>query len=207
MCGRLGYSPPPGKLSSHFSLADLHALPPNADVRPGTFIPVVGWNPHRQARGVASIKWGFVPDWAPDPNKGKRPINAMAEHLHWDFWRGPFQTKRAIVPADSWYEWPGKKRTIIYRRDAELMGFAAVWSVWGEGKDRLLSGAIITTGPAGWFRPVHDRMPAILRPEDYTAWLDPRTPTDALKAMLRPWEGDDFAYRQVSGPEFVRAAA
>jgi putative SOS response-associated peptidase YedK len=207
MCGRLGYSPPPGKLSGHFSLADLYSLPPNADVRPGTMIPAVGWNPHRRARGVASIKWGYVPDWAPDPSRGKRPINAMAEHLHWDFWRESFRTRRAIVPADSWYEWPGKRRTIIYRRDADLMGFAAVWSVWGEGQSRLLSGAIITTAPAAWFRPVHDRMPAILRPEDYSAWLDPETPTVDLAALLRPWDGDDFEYRRVSGPEFVRAVA
>lgn len=208
MCGRYGYSPPPGKLSRHFSLADLRELAANADVRPGTMIPVVGWNPHKQARGVASVKWGFVAPWDQDPRRGRKPINAKAETVHrLATWRDSFQTKRCIVPADSWYEWPGGHRTLIHRRDADLIGFAGLWSLWEDGADRLLSGAVITTEPAAWFRPVHHRMPAILQPDDYAAWLDPATPTDRLMVLLRPWEGDDFEYRQVAGPEFVRAVA
>lgn len=208
MCGRYGYAPPPQKVARHFSLADLPAIRPNPDVTPGTFINVVGYNPHKQARGIASVKWGFVPDWDQEPLRGRKQINAKAETVHQlPMWRDSFRTKRCIVPADRWYEWPGKKRTMIHRKDTDLIGFAGLWSLWEDGKDRLLSGAIITTEPADWFRPVHHRMPAILHPDDYEAWLAPETPVDKLRSLLRPWEGDDFEFRQVSRPEFVQAVA
>jgi putative SOS response-associated peptidase YedK len=36
-------------------------------------------------------------------------------------------------------------------------------------------------------RPIHDRMPVILAPEDYAAWLDPREQDPArLAPLLRP---------------------
>ncbi len=53
--------------------------------------------------------------------------------------------------------------------------------------------AVLTTEANGVVRPIHDRMPVILRPEDYGAWLDPGTPAPAaLLPLLRPYPGDDL---------------
>ncbi len=42
-------------------------------------------------------------------------------------------------------------------------------------------------------RPIHDRMPTILRREDYDRWLDPSvTDTDQLSALLRPYPAEEM---------------
>ncbi len=45
---------------------------------------------------------------------------------------------------------------------------------------------MITTTPNGVVSPIHDRMPVLLRPEDYDKWLDSRTSLDELQALLKP---------------------
>jgi putative SOS response-associated peptidase YedK len=40
-------------------------------------------------------------------------------------------------------------------------------------------------------RPLHDRMPVILDPKDYAAWLDQTpTPKEELLALLRPFPSE-----------------
>ena len=39
-------------------------------------------------------------------------------------------------------------------------------------------------------RPYHDRMPAILAPDDYAAWLDADTDLKAAHKLLRPYPAD-----------------
>jgi putative SOS response-associated peptidase YedK len=52
----------------------------------------------------------------------------------------------------------------------------------------LETAAVLTTEANAVVRPIHDRMPVILRPEDYAAWLDPgRQEVTALRSLLCPW--------------------
>jgi putative SOS response-associated peptidase YedK len=39
-------------------------------------------------------------------------------------------------------------------------------------------------------RPIHDRMPVILMPEDRATWLDRSATPRALRSLLRPYAGD-----------------
>jgi putative SOS response-associated peptidase YedK len=50
---------------------------------------------------------------------------------------------------------------------------------------------MITCAPNDFMRPIHHRMPAILRDIDYAAWLNPRSPTTQLQSLIamRNWEG------------------
>ena len=49
----------------------------------------------------------------------------------------------------------------------------------------------MTTGPNDLMRPIHDRMPAILAPDDYAAWLDPAVQEPAqLLPLLRPYPSE-----------------
>ena len=66
----------------------------------------------------------------------------------------------------------------VHLKTKEPFAFAGLWDVWRkpDGK-RVESFTIITTEPNELVRPIHNRMPVILRPEDEEQWLDAsRTP-------------------------------
>jgi putative SOS response-associated peptidase YedK len=50
---------------------------------------------------------------------------------------------------------------------------------------------MITCAPNNFMRPIHHRMPAILRDIDYGPWLDPQSPTTKLQSLIatRNWDG------------------
>ena len=58
----------------------------------------------------------------------------------------------------------------------------------------LLSYTIITTAPNELMQGLHDRMPVILKREDYEAWLEPGS-DEELTGLLRPFEGELDAYK------------
>ena len=60
----------------------------------------------------------------------------------------------------------------------------------------IRSVSLITTQPNEVMAPIHDRMPVIIAPEDYAAWLD----RDAREAMkyVRPYPAERMAARPVS---------
>ena len=54
--------------------------------------------------------------------------------------------------------------------------------------EAILSAAIIVGEPNPLTAAVHDRMPVILMPDDYDAWLDKGTAIDVARAMLKPYD-------------------
>ena len=77
--------------------------------------------------------------------------------------------------------------------------FAGLWDRWKDPAGGVLeSYTIITTTPNELAATVHDRMPVILRPQDYDLWLSrpPRgapknaAPPLELLALLRPYPAD-----------------
>ena len=50
---------------------------------------------------------------------------------------------------------------------------------------------MITCAPNEFMRPIHDRMPDILRDDDYAAWIDPKSSQETLLPLIAPrrWEG------------------
>ena len=57
----------------------------------------------------------------------------------------------------------------------------------------------MTTAAAGPVRALHDRMPVILDPGDEPAWIDPVTPPEHLRALMRePAAAAALEYRPVS---------
>jgi putative SOS response-associated peptidase YedK len=52
------------------------------------------------------VRWGLIPSWAKDASIGSRLINARAETVaEKPAFRGAFRKRRALVPADGFYEW------------------------------------------------------------------------------------------------------
>jgi putative SOS response-associated peptidase YedK len=77
----------------------------------------------------------------------------------------------------------------VHLKSKEPFAFAGLWDVWRkpDGK-RVESFTIITTEPNELVRPIHNRMPVILRPEDEEQWLDVyRTSFAKAQSLLKPY--------------------
>ena len=130
-------------------------------------------------RKFAVAEWGFLAPW----DKSKRIFNAAGETVAVKpTFRESFKHRRCLIPADGFYEWPNKQPTLIHFPDDRLFCFAGLW----------LDGTMtmITCAPNDFMRPIHHRMPAILRDEDRAAWLNPQSPNIVLQSLIttRNWE-------------------
>jgi len=159
----------------------------------------------KPSREAVVLRWGLIPSWAADPAIGNRMINARAETLAAKpAFRTALKKRRCLVAADGFYEWKTegkvKQPYFIHFRDDRPFAFAGLWDRW-EGPDRsnIESCTLITTDANDLLRPLHDRMPVIIRPEDYAKWLSPAE-QDVITVMpvLQPYSGDDLEAFPVS---------
>jgi putative SOS response-associated peptidase YedK len=213
MCGRY-------TLTSHEQIAeDLEASlevsaaadpwwKPRFNVAPTQPAPVVTLR--GGARTIEMMRWGLVPHWA-EPG-GKKPplmINARVESLTAkQMFRDALAHKRCLVPADGFFEWlrgghaRGKDapRPIYFHPPSHrLFAFAGLWARSRDARgDELHSFTIVTTRANDLVRPIHDRMPIVLPPDDWAAWLDPDVDADTARAMLAHPAGDDWVAEPVS---------
>jgi putative SOS response-associated peptidase YedK len=95
------------------------------------------------------------------------------------------------VPADGFYEWTGPKgerRPFLLRpRGGQLIAFAGLYERWRDGQGGEIDTVAILTCPANaTVSKLHDRMPVVVAPEHYAAWLDVKaTPAETAAALLR----------------------
>ena len=131
------------------------------------------------------VKWGYAPSWT----QGKKPpaINARVETAATSrFFRDIWQTGRAIVPADGWYEWKKdaenpkiKQPYYITLRSGEPMFFAALGRFQRGGSLEPRDGdgfVVITSSSAAGMLDIHDRRPLVLSPEYAAHWMAPDLP-------------------------------
>jgi putative SOS response-associated peptidase YedK len=158
-------------------------------------------------RALGSFRWGLVPSWAKDPSVGARMINARAEGIAGKpAFRAAVARRRCLIPADAFYEWqrresPDGKRAgrlpyAVRRKDGHPMAFAGLWEVWRDradpGAEPLRTCVIVTTGANDLMAPIHDRMPVVLAPENWAAWLDPSTDAETVAGLMAPAPSDWF---------------
>jgi putative SOS response-associated peptidase YedK len=205
MCGRFALYSDPFSLAKRFQAEALPELSPRYNVTPTQSIPIVreeGGN-----RRFALAHWGLIPHWAKDMKIGYHTINARAETVaEKPAFRNAYKHRRCLIPADGFYEWqalPGskiKQPWFIALQDREPMAFAGLWERWRnpEGEE-LESCSIIVTDANQIMRPIHDRMPVILAPEDWGAWLECDS-KDAvgLQGLLKPYPEEGMTAWQVS---------
>jgi len=108
------------------------------------------------------------------------------------------------VPLDSFYEWKkignGKQPYAIALKGGGLMAMAGLWETWrSPAGERIRSFTIVTTTPNELCAELHNRMPVVLKPEAWPAWLgeEPADPAQ-LKALLAPYPSDDMVSWPVS---------
>jgi putative SOS response-associated peptidase YedK len=203
MCGRFTQRADAKRIAREFRVAEVPAVEARYNVAPAQDVLAVYESPDR--REATFYRWGLVPSWAKDTSVGAKLINARSETVQEKpSFREAFKSRRCIIPADGFYEWRrtgGRKQPFFFRmRDERPFGFAGLWERWeGEGGRVINSCAILTTEANEVLRPVHDRMPVILHPEDYELWLggDARE-LDLVKEMLRPYPTEEMVGYPVS---------
>ena len=77
------------------------------------------------------------------------------------------------------------------------MAFAGLWETWNRGETPIESFAIITTQANATVQVLHERMPVILPPKHFAAWLAPQTDRQALHEMLDPCPDEWLAFHPV----------
>jgi putative SOS response-associated peptidase YedK len=202
MCGRYRLSTHPHALYEQFALElvnpDEREIPPRYNIAPTQPVLAVRLRPDGR-RELVLLHWGLIPHWAKEPSIGNRMINARAETVaEKPSFRNALRRRRCLVPADGFYEWQkrgaGPKQPYdIAREDGAPFAFAGLWEHWqGPNGEEIESCAIVTTAANGMMRSIHDRMPVILAPEDYEAWLagERERPADVLPLLApRDWPG------------------
>jgi putative SOS response-associated peptidase YedK len=197
----------PGRsLAERFNLEEVPDLEPRYNIAPTQKVAIIRLNPETLRRRLGLVKWGLIPFWAKDSTIGNRLINARAESAaEKPAFRSAFKSKRCLVPADGYYEWKkmkgGQKQPYLARNaDGSPFAFAGLWERWQAPEDEVIeSCTILTTDANDLTQPIHDRMPVILKPEDYDLWLDPQVKApNLLKPLLQPYASEEMMVMPVN---------
>ncbi|WP_375466268.1 SOS response-associated peptidase [uncultured Methylobacterium sp.] len=195
MCGRFFIAQAPEVFAAFYGYPERPNFPPRYNVAPTQPVPVViAQGGERQFR---LVRWGFWPGWLKDPKTFPLVINARVETiLEKPTFRGAVRHRRCVFLADGFYEWrrAGTGRTAtrtpfaIARADGAPMALAGLWESWlGADGSEIDTAAIVTTGANGTMAAVHDRMPAILAPDEVGPWLDAGgVPPGEAAGLCRP---------------------
>jgi putative SOS response-associated peptidase YedK len=180
MCARYNLRSPLNVLLDQFAaeLQEAAVWEPRYNIPPTANVPAIRLV--EGTRQLALLKWGLVPSWAKDTKIAYSTINARADTVATKpAFRTAYKKRRCLVPATGYYEWEtiGKsKLPWLYEIDGgKPFAFAGLWEQWfghGDGQPPLETCTILTTEPNELAARFHDRMPVILHPDDYDAWLE-----------------------------------
>ncbi|GAA0778232.1 SOS response-associated peptidase [Roseibium denhamense] len=203
MCGRFSLTATPEEVRALFGYIDQPNFPPRYNIAPTQ--PVATVRQEHGRRRFQLIRWGLIPSWVKDPASFTVLINARAETAaQKPSFRAAMRHHRCIFPASGFYEWrrtpDGKQPFWIHPADGGVMAMAGLWDTWSDpdGGD-MDSGAMLTIESNKMMSEIHHRMPVILKPESFDAWLDTAN-IDVRQAqqMLLPIEDDYLVATPVS---------
>ena len=171
-------------------------VPPRYNGAPSQDLWIIRRHPGTGERSLDLLRWGLVPHFCREKPK-PAPINAAAETLatktvppaERPFFAEAYRKRRCIMPIDGFFEWKPVKGKIkqpfaIAMKDGSPFGLAALWENWQDPKsgEWLRTFCVVTTRANSLVRPIHSRMPLVLKPADYARWLsDEDDPRDLLK--------------------------
>ena len=176
---------------------------PRYNLAPSQYAWVLRTNPLNGNREILPLQWGLVPAWVKDEDRVNKPINARVETVgQKPFFRNAFQRRRALIPANGYYEWMkvnGKKQPyLIRRKDERPFSMAGLWERREKEGSIHDTFAILTTTAKLPVKEIHHRMPLILPEEIYNRWLDPGTPPGELQGLVHPFPVTDLLAYPVS---------
>lgn len=202
MCGRFSLTATPQEVQEFFDLVELEGFPARYNIAPTQPIlvvlssekPLPGSNlPDRRAM---LVRWGLLPSWVKDPNDFPLLLNARAETaIGKASFKAAMRHRRVLVPASGFYEWhrpdkeSGEKSQAYWIRpkNGKIVAFAGLMETWASADgSEVDTGAILTTGANSTIGQIHDRMPVVIKPEDFSRWLDCKSqePRDVAELMV-----------------------
>jgi len=118
---------------------------------------------------IKSMRWGFHRPFNPSIN------NARSDKLDSATWQQAFHDRRCVIPMTSFYEWGAGNgnRKQAYEFINPEDDYLWVAGIWEENPDLGPCYSMVTTAAGPVMSPIHHRMPAILRTDDITTYLDP----------------------------------
>jgi putative SOS response-associated peptidase YedK len=203
MCGRFSMFSKMQALTERFNIEEILKIPePRYNIAPTQRIAAVV---QREQRQLTEMRWGLVPSWAKDSKIGNRLINARAETVAGKpAFRNAFKKHRCLILADSFFEWQkiGETKTpmLIRLKTQDPFAMAGLYEYWKMKSGKILeSCSIVTTAANDFMKPIHARMPVILRHENEDKWLDPDLQdTTQVMSLLQPVEEDLMEAYEVS---------
>ncbi|MEN9923278.1 MAG: hypothetical protein RIS09_792 [Actinomycetota bacterium] len=178
MCGRYALPVDKDALGIYYEAwtRETATLSPNFNVAPTSLVYVV--DEKGDERKVRIVSWGLIPKWAKDASMQAKMINARSETVdEKPSFRDSFNQSRCIIPALGWYEWQrsdSKKTPYFHVSDTEpFVSMAGLLSAWKNPQDDqwVFTCAILTRSAISTLEYIHDRMPVLLRKEDFSTWL------------------------------------
>ena len=175
---RFAATPPKKNYGKRYNIAPLQPVPAILNTDPDS---------------IQYIMWGITTAY------GKRfLINARDDSLLKFTWRKALEERRCLILADGFYEWQRltKKEKVPYRfqlKNGEPFAFAGLWQYEKDNKgNEVPHCVIITTNPNKTTKKVHNRMPAILSPDDEKEWLNPDIDTEHALKLIRPYPDSEM---------------
>ncbi|WP_242885200.1 SOS response-associated peptidase [Actinomadura litoris] len=247
MCGRYATSRARQELLDEFQVqfdAVDGEIEPDYNVAPTKQVPAILTRRPKDApeeedavRTLRTLRWGLVPSWAKDLAIGSRMINARVETAHEKpSYRRAFAKRRCLLPADGYFEWytlqakddpaegekkskkPQKQPFFIRPKDEAVMAIAGLYELWKSPEDEWIwTCTVITTNAPDDLGRIHDRMPMVVEPGRWEAWLDPElTDVEEVRGLLVPAMAGTMDAYPVSkmvnnvrnnGPQLIEPAA
>jgi putative SOS response-associated peptidase YedK len=219
MCGRYTSTAAFDELALRFGITveagSNEELTARYNVAPSQDVPII--TASEKGRRLVMAKWGYRPAWVNDSKLA--PINARAETIAMSrLFGAAVRDWRCLVPATGFYEWKpvlgqkAKQPYFVRLKGGAPFAFAGLWTASADA-DSPLTCTIITTTANDLLAPIHNRMPAILDPDDEALWLDPGC-VASIKVLpcLRPYPSERMEAIAVSslvsspddeGPELI----
>ena len=196
MCGRYKLSRRRQLVEEYFDTdSGVEDWVPRYNIAPTQPVAVIRQNPKEPVRELSLMRWGLIPSWAKDSSVAASMINARAETASTKpAFRDALKFRRCLIPADGFYEWSrtgkAKQPYCFEINEGALFAFAGIWDRWKDAGGKWLETcSILTTTPNAVTSAVHDRMPVILHPDGYDAWLDPgMRDVSAASDLLNPYD-------------------
>lgn len=204
MCARYSIGLTEKQVRTLFDLDDGQRVEARYNVAPTQDVPAVVLAPETHKRHLEQFRWGLIPPWADDMKIGQKLINARSETIfEKPAFRSAARQRRCLIPAAGFYEWRaerGKKQPYFFRlKSGAPMAFAGLWESKRIQSGVLKTCTVVTTAPNEAVQPFHDRMPAIVRAEDFDQWLDLNvTEPKELLPILVPFPAEEMECFPVS---------
>lgn len=215
MCGRFARYTPRKDFAKLAGLPVDDGMPfgetiPSWNTAPGMACTLVRTQIEYQPEMV-NLPWGFIAHWC-EQRPARRPINAKLETAaELPIWKRVFKYRRCLVAADGWFEWreEGGKKVPYYLCYSDRRPFflGGLWDSWNGPDGEVPTFAILTQPPVESIAHIHDRMPVIVPPEHYAAWLSKEVsdPYQVKELCLSPAHGELTAYRVSTAVNYAAA--